>query len=83
MNMNHQSKAAMEAGNALSAAPALQGDAMDASRRATGDAGAAAPPIAPAGAESCGLWAFQLFWLCIEFDFWSRWTIINQGGFLT
>ena len=44
--MNHQSKAAMEAGNTLSAAPALQG-----ARRATGDAGAAAAPGAAAGAD--------------------------------
>ena len=46
MNMKHQPKAAMEVENILSAAAALQG-----ARRATGDAAAAAPPSAPAGAD--------------------------------
>lgn len=47
MKPNNQPKIAMPAANTPSAEPALQG-----ARRATGDAGSAAPPIAPPGADT-------------------------------
>lgn len=47
MKPNNQPKTVMQAASTVSAEPALQG-----ARRATGDAGSAAPAIAPSGADT-------------------------------